>query len=270
MKKKIITMTISAIMAFSSMSVLAAEDNNYEYKAEANFNDVSKDYWAYDAIAKCQDLGIICGYGDGNFGPDDPITMEQAIRMSLNTLGLFATGNATEITGENEFASNFEAPIKYARNHKIVPRFIDRNDFSYMNDDQFNQYINGLDIWFGGRYNSYNDYNNNAYREEVVSCFYRVYNNDLGYNYKSTIENLLKKKGETLTINNNPNIPDYGDVTELYKSDIMEAYKLGIAKGYNDAGEFKPKNEITRAEFCQIIENANVTDMLHFKLNGSL
>lgn len=266
MKKKIITLAISTIMAFSSISVLAAEDNNYEYKAEANFNDVSKDYWAYDAIAKCQDLGIICGYGDGNFGPDDPVKMDQAVLMVLNCAGLYDTGNKEQYTLVDPWHGGYEKALENAWDFKIIPYDIKREDYKYLTDEQFKAtYVDRF--WLGGRFDTYKDCDTPAYREEAFSCFYRTYDN---FKFNDGIEKLRAKRNETFTINDNPNIPDYGDITELYKSDIMEAYKLGIAKGYNDAGEFKPKNEITRAEFCQIIENANVTDMLHFKLNGSL
>ena len=51
------------------------------------FDDVSSKHWANAAIGTCYDLGIINGYGDGNFGPEDGVTYEQAVKMLVVALG---------------------------------------------------------------------------------------------------------------------------------------------------------------------------------------
>ena len=38
------------------------------------FTDVSKDHWAYEAIEELAEKGIINGYEDGTFKPNEPIT----------------------------------------------------------------------------------------------------------------------------------------------------------------------------------------------------
>lgn len=42
------------------------------------FTDVPASHWANGYIARAASLGIISGYGDGRFGPDDMVTYEQA------------------------------------------------------------------------------------------------------------------------------------------------------------------------------------------------
>ncbi len=42
-----------------------------------SFPDVQAGTWYADAVAWCGETGIINGYGNGNFGPNDPITREQ-------------------------------------------------------------------------------------------------------------------------------------------------------------------------------------------------
>lgn len=42
-----------------------------------NYNDVSNSEWYYDAIVWADKNGIVNGYGDGRFGPNDDITREQ-------------------------------------------------------------------------------------------------------------------------------------------------------------------------------------------------
>lgn len=43
------------------------------------YNDVASDFWAANAIGWAQNNGIIIGYEDGRFGPDDNVTREQAV-----------------------------------------------------------------------------------------------------------------------------------------------------------------------------------------------
>ena len=45
--------------------------------AASEFNDVPANQWYSDAVAWAVKNGITNGYGDGRFGPDDPITREQ-------------------------------------------------------------------------------------------------------------------------------------------------------------------------------------------------
>lgn len=55
--------------------------------ATTPFDDVSPKHWANTYINTAYDLGIINGYGDGNFGPEDPVTYEQAVKMLVAALG---------------------------------------------------------------------------------------------------------------------------------------------------------------------------------------
>lgn len=51
------------------------------------FNDVKADNWAVGYISWCASKGIIGGYGDGNFGPSDNVTYDQALKMVAGALG---------------------------------------------------------------------------------------------------------------------------------------------------------------------------------------
>lgn len=58
------------------------------------FTDVSNDHWAKNFIQTAYNLGIIAGFGDGIFAPDQQVTYEQALKMVVCTLGYeqFAQG----------------------------------------------------------------------------------------------------------------------------------------------------------------------------------
>lgn len=51
------------------------------------YADVAADHWAAGYINIATQLGIINGYGDGNFGPEDPVLYEQAVKMVVVALG---------------------------------------------------------------------------------------------------------------------------------------------------------------------------------------
>ena len=51
------------------------------------FTDVPSSHWASGYIAQANAAGIINGYGDGTFGPEDPVLYEQAIKMVVETIG---------------------------------------------------------------------------------------------------------------------------------------------------------------------------------------
>ena len=52
-----------------------------EVTAENTFSDVSEGKWYYDAVIWASENGIVNGYGDGTFGPDNTINREQMVCM---------------------------------------------------------------------------------------------------------------------------------------------------------------------------------------------
>lgn len=64
------------------------------------FNDVPQTHWAAGIVSHCANLGIINGYGNGMFGPDDYVEYQDAITMMVRTLGYEpAVGSAGYPTG---------------------------------------------------------------------------------------------------------------------------------------------------------------------------
>ena len=54
-----------------------------EGTTEISFPDVAEDAWYYDVVATGVANGIIGGYEDGTFGPDDSLTREQAAKIAV-------------------------------------------------------------------------------------------------------------------------------------------------------------------------------------------
>ncbi len=56
-------------------------------EGKGEFKDVKADNWAAGYISWCAAKNIIGGYGDGNFGPADNVTYDQALKMVAGALG---------------------------------------------------------------------------------------------------------------------------------------------------------------------------------------
>lgn len=52
------------------------------------FTDVPEDYWANRYIVKAAELGIINGYQNGSFKPENTVTYEQAVTMIVRVMNL--------------------------------------------------------------------------------------------------------------------------------------------------------------------------------------
>lgn len=55
---------------------------------EERFPDVPVSHWANGYVSRAAELGIVNGYDDGNFGPGDTVTYEQAVTMIVRAVGL--------------------------------------------------------------------------------------------------------------------------------------------------------------------------------------
>lgn len=67
--------------------LLGLEETANGAKGQQVFNDVPGDHWASGYVALASQQGIVNGYGDGNFGPEDKVLYEQAIKMVVAALG---------------------------------------------------------------------------------------------------------------------------------------------------------------------------------------
>lgn len=67
--------------------LLGLEETANGAKGQQVFNDVPGDHWASGYVALASQQGIVNGYGDGNFGPEDKVLYEQAIKMIVAALG---------------------------------------------------------------------------------------------------------------------------------------------------------------------------------------
>lgn len=62
-------------------------DQTENLPVSTGFNDVPITHWANPYISKAAEFGIVEGYGNGRFGPSDPVTYEQAVTMIIRAVG---------------------------------------------------------------------------------------------------------------------------------------------------------------------------------------
>ena len=72
----------------AEMAVIMSNMLDLTSAADVSFRDVPSGQWFTEPILKCVKAGIISGYGDGRFGPNDHVTREQAAVILSNAFGL--------------------------------------------------------------------------------------------------------------------------------------------------------------------------------------
>jgi len=77
------------------------------------FNDTSA-HWAKDYISTAVALSITSGYGNGNFGPNDPITREQIAVMLTKAADSSGSTTATSFTDVAKISSWAVSSVAYA------------------------------------------------------------------------------------------------------------------------------------------------------------
>lgn len=109
--RKLITMLLCLAIMLSSVSAFA-------------YNDVSYTDRAYDSIHRLGDLGIVSGYGDGNFGTNNTITRAEFARVIVSALGKDKEAKSMGFTSsffDVAISSSWCAPyVNYVSSQNIV------------------------------------------------------------------------------------------------------------------------------------------------------
>ncbi len=102
-----------------------------EVKADApDFPDVPDGHWAKDYIAAAYGAGVISGFDDGTFRPDDTVTYEQAVKIIMSRLNY--SGSVTYPEGYVGGAVNMGISDNV---HALIGDTITREDVVYLIDN---------------------------------------------------------------------------------------------------------------------------------------
>ncbi len=127
--KKNLKKVISAVIALAlSLSSVAA------FAADASFSDVPADANYYQAVTTLANLGIIAGYEDGTFKPDDNITRAEVTTMVVAAMNM--TEQAKSMEGTTQFSDMQSDATKWASGYvnvgvaqKFIAGFPEDNTF---------------------------------------------------------------------------------------------------------------------------------------------
>ena len=163
--KRTVSFILIIVMMFSQLA----------YAEESAFSDMATDHWAYDAVMTMSDLGIISGYSDGTFKPNNPITRAEFATVMVLALDLEINPNAT---------STF---VDMADSHWVVP-YVDASK----------QYLTGYSTSTGTKFKP----DDNAVREDMAVAIVKARSLDVSsadesylnaYNDENNIDGNLRK-----------------------------------------------------------------------------
>ena len=206
---------LASVMAVSMVIPVQAADT---------FRDVPKTHWAYGAIEKMADQGIVSGVGNGKFKPNDYVTTAQFISMLMRMF-----------FGEELAKDSAEYSIWYGK----VLQWAAENGLLYkMEIGSTNRKADGAEKW------NKTVANGPIYREEVAMLLYNYLKQNVALPTEDTLRNETAAK-----------IPDLGnnDATVLEQFAIASVYELGCLSGMDAKGTFRGELLMTRAQACAVL-----------------
>lgn len=215
---------------------------------DTDFNDI-KNHWAKDTIEKWKDKGVISGYPDGTFKPDNPVTRAELAKILTLAFDLQERSplGYEDVKSENWYYSYLECCAKYIPVYPLPVSYETNTPYQEATEKGLNYYLPETP----------------AMRMHVA-------------------EALVEIKKDKEQINTElPSIQDIqADVTAAFKDDDYEnlyamhgtipenvtrmfeytylANKLGIMQGDSN-GYFRPYDSVTRAELITMLDRMTST-----------
>lgn len=185
------------------------------------FKDVPDSFWAQNSIGDMYRMGVIKGYVDKTYRPNNNITRGEFIAMLSRMLDKLNKHSVTtsNIYYYNDYNYDDWSRPEYDKLMKYLEAYTPSNDIFAGQ--------NAITKVFG-----YNELDKTKYitREEVCAF----------------LDNFLELKGQATS--------SFTDISASnFKDSILEAYENGIIKGYKN-NTFMPRNSISRAEMAVMFE----------------
>lgn len=125
MKTKIISMILSAAMSISLLTnIVFAVEYGEEYQNQPpktysqKFEDVPKTHWAFNYIAEMTERGVLNGYPDGKFYPENNITRAEFAKIMTVASGMIIDMSDTDTIYTDVFDDDWFAPyVKCAQDY---------------------------------------------------------------------------------------------------------------------------------------------------------
>lgn len=286
--KRLLTALITAALLVSIIPAAYAADPdeewgtvNHVYHPSTNaetythtYDDVSSNAWYYDAVMTLTEGGMLAGYGNGKFGPNDSLTRGQVTIIRTRLIGnelpkdYLNWGNGYKPYADTATASRAFAAIALMDmiNNSGGTKFLTEYETALAKDAGY-----GLcyDISSSGRF---------------ASMWGAVYDNwraglDAGknINYRGSIDDFPDANEIHNWINENWELMRNVLYLSGYTKDevitecenlLLCAYNLGMVSGVDSKGTFDPYGALTRGQVSQMLWNmgwtyAGVIDYMH-------
>ena len=225
-----------------------------------SYTDVPSDMWCYDAVMTLTEGGLLNGYGNGKFGPNDPLTRSQVAIIFARLLGaeeIYGNGdlNGYESFNDHATADRAFAAIWYAGRLSRVG-----------GTESLTQYETSLVRNAGGLTN------NISSDGRIATTWGAIYDNwraslDGGKDpstYISSVDDLpdaaaihqwieehWQLMGKVLLIQESKDV-----IVKACEDAICRAYNLGMITGTDTSGTFSPYNPLTRGQLAAILWRA--------------
>lgn len=211
----------------------AAPAARAQAQAASVFKDI-KGHWAEQTIGDMVERGILDGYPDGTFKPNDPVKVDQFIKM------LVLSYTDLHQNGERSWNTSFMQSLS-TENQTILKQDYRYFDFKPMTVGYWAQpYIDvASDLHFLNK-TRYSDFQANMTRENVAEILYYTLQETEFLEDSAYSEQLAQSYG------------DLRSATEREQKFIAEALAKGIMQGYPN-GYFGVGDTVTRAEALAVL-----------------
>lgn len=220
------------------------------------YTDVSADQWYYHPVMTLSEGGLLNGYGDGRFGPNDALTKGQVELIFIRMLGNTPVGVGTD----KDIATRAYAAIQFAGRLGVS------DGSSHRMSLRLTDYEKSLIGDAGGL--TYTGADGRIYMTPPVYDHWRA-SLDKDIDYIATLDEIPDAAATRQYISENwlelrdmlilPGYPKDA-VCERAENAIVRAYNLGMLSGVDEAGTFSPYSPLTRGQLAQILYNMGWTE----------
>ncbi|WP_274654548.1 S-layer homology domain-containing protein [Paenibacillus humicola] len=110
---------------FGEASVIGPIASMMTMPPEEPFADLSEEHWAYEPVSALRSTGIVTGYENNEFRPNQAVTRSEYIAMTVKALGLESDGKELEFADRSDIPAWSEAYWQAAVEAGIVKGYAD-------------------------------------------------------------------------------------------------------------------------------------------------
>lgn len=205
------------VLFLMSISVININIDSSMAAASSPYKDVSSSHWALKHITKLDLRGVVTGYGDGVFKPDNLVTQVEAVLMVVRNMDA-ATRIASVDTSQTLSISVPEWALKQYKKELL---FAVQEGLIVPSENNFNASAEASRAW-------------------ITQLMVRMIDKD---------------SEATLLANQSPNFGDCSDIPSWALGYVNAGVKYGLISGFPD-NTFKPLQGVTRAQAVTMLSNS--------------